>query len=64
MPYVDGEIHREHALARLLERRAIDLLPARVQLLELARDRVGLLLVRRHQQLDAAQRAAQVGPRH
>ena len=53
------KIHREHQRARLLERRAIDLLPARVELLELTRDRVGLLLVRREHQLDAAQRAAE-----
>ena len=53
------EIERVDQLARARERRAIDLLPLAIELLELARDRVRLVIVLRHQQLDAAQRVAE-----
>ena len=43
------EIHGEYALARLLERRMIDLLAAVIQLFQLAGDDVGLVLILREQ---------------
>ncbi len=53
------QIHLEHELARALERRAVDLLPRRVELLELPRDRICNGVALGEHQLDAAQRAAE-----
>ena len=59
MPYVSSRSSCEHALPRLVQHRAVDVLAPRVQLLQLARDAVGLVLVGGQQQLDAAQRVAE-----
>src|SRR5689334_10279353 len=48
------EIHRQHTLARLLQRLMIDLLAPGVQFLELARDDVRLVFIAGKQKLDAA----------
>jgi hypothetical protein len=59
----DAERRREiqllHERPRSVERAAVDLLPPRVQLLELSRDGIRLLLARRQQQLHTAERAAE-----
>src|SRR6185437_4286978 len=57
------EIEPRHQVPRAVERSAIDLLASRVQLFELPRDRVGLMIRLRQKQIDAAQRAAQASRR-
>lgn len=51
-----GEIHRGKHLPRLIERLVIELLAPRIQLLELSRNGVCLVLVFAHEQLHSAQR--------
>ena len=53
------EVERLDELARARERPAIDFLAVAIELLQLARDRVRLVLVLGHQELDAAQRVAE-----
>src|SRR5687767_939280 len=53
------QIHLQHPLPRLVEGPAVNLLPLVIQLLQLARDRVRLVLVFSEKQLDTADRVAQ-----
>src|SRR4026208_488248 len=53
------EVELQHSLTRLLERRAVDLLPLVIQLLQLAGDCIRRVLVLAHQQLHTPDRVSQ-----